>query len=1470
METFGGFPRRLTQLYSDTKTSCDTVVKQDTPNTLTGENPLYRTFRIQKERLISWGMEWTDTTKDKQGDIDESVERAGLTETVSSVLGRIKEILDEAESLQVPAAVHGGAKTMSGEKSSGRPSDPALWAASERSRYETLAENLTTSIDVLYDLSSSRRHSRESGHLTPTATVKSHHDRIKSSSAARAIFSLPEYSDSDVTLINPRTLPVSTLLSSHLNDLPQKQDPTVLPQKLDIADLELPSHEPPPSYESVSSAIRVIGKLRSRHSSTNPWKTDGSKSIQEHVLVEYAAFDSGYRDTGVPPTTTRLDRLLALLSQFSSAQSSYSTLKCLGYFEDPHHPRFGIVFQLPTSVYSGATDSSSRQIDFEPVTLLNALQTGSKTLHNSSSATPPLEERFFLAFTLARTFQKIHGENFTHKDVNSSNILLFKKNRSQTQSRNSRSLQYQLRTPIISSFDLFSEFSLEDSRNMSKPNFYHHPEDPKHTGFKPRNDGRQFDLYSLGLILLEIGLWMPLSDLWKDKYSLVDFKERIRSVYIRRLASKCTTTYQQAVADCFLAADRIANGEVLQENFMQIYEPILIRLKKCCSLDEADTDLQWEKPKMPLAATASTSPSAKRKSISVAQTAETPQSPSHRAKRWAYEKGSQYLERAQSLSKTLSEATTSPKHSPNPSLSRNGSQRSQKSQHNILRKPFSNSVTTFKSPVEEHAPTMDWRPQNEEERSMSLNDLHSTSMTPLGYRSDVSVIQKRDLDQAASIIQRAWRKTRSAHETDLPHSMTFKDYKDRITLLQKTWRQKKERTNTVGTLISVANTQMMSYAGRPERELYPTPEPEIEHHKVSEQPQLDTSIIQIERESEPKTRPKLRIQRTKFSEHIYEEFGKEMLPRLERLLERALKKSDETVAIDLLAIGDTEEKARPTVCITCSSTARVKAILDQRFKYDSDVYDLKVRRGKIRRSKMSRSSRRGKPPHRSMMNMDSSADTGVMNPFHQQRPVCGASIGAYLGEHLPPVSYGGVILVDDEPLGMSVHHLLDAPSEDEGEYSDDDDDYDDDFSGDEAVLSSARSGGNPWLMGMGSQPGVQVSAPEFSGTWPLEISDDEDDDDEDPYEFSSDEGFDSDEESEDDLKGSIMSRGTIGDIRGVAIGEGKDIKITQPAIDDVNDDFFPCEEDRDDDHLSSHELGYVHASSGIRRWERDGVVHEIDWSLLKLKEERLQPYNVVQGGRMYCSSSEVAPEQLDIREKLATPVTRHRYEEKQDEYPNGVAKVDELGGLLVHCNGRTSGLQAGMVGHQMSSVRIHRRKSFARSWYVLGSFGVGGDSGAWVIQNNTHNVVGHVLAYCEVNKLAYICPMEVLFEDIKRTLGAERIYLPGSREQASPSVQSVSPAPSYRESESSKVEDLQVAIKRLDLDSGIDVSSKVGSTSSARASPTRSRFGGTAGLPGLQPMGKDSDKENLPMLRSSKIINIQESRDGGLEMIGVP
>jgi hypothetical protein len=61
-------------------------------------------------------------------------------------------------------------------------------------------------------------------------------------------------------------------------------------------------------------------------------------------------------------------------------------------------------------------------------------------------------------------------------------------------------------------------------------------------------------------------------------------------------------------------------------------------------------------------------------------------------------------------------------------------------------------------------------------------------------------------------------------------------------------------------------------------------------------------------------------------------------------------------------------------------------------------------------------------------NVHETGGAPAANPEYQEKPQNGASIGAWIGDkHLPPVSLGGVIIVDDKPYGMTVHHMLDDP-----------------------------------------------------------------------------------------------------------------------------------------------------------------------------------------------------------------------------------------------------------------------------------------------------------------------------------------------------------------------------------------------------------------------------------------------------------
>lgn len=87
-------PFRLTKLYSEAKVSANNVANTELQPVAaaTTDSPEFkavqRKFRIQKDRLVTWGLQWSDESKANPS-IDESIARAGLTENVDGIMKNI-------------------------------------------------------------------------------------------------------------------------------------------------------------------------------------------------------------------------------------------------------------------------------------------------------------------------------------------------------------------------------------------------------------------------------------------------------------------------------------------------------------------------------------------------------------------------------------------------------------------------------------------------------------------------------------------------------------------------------------------------------------------------------------------------------------------------------------------------------------------------------------------------------------------------------------------------------------------------------------------------------------------------------------------------------------------------------------------------------------------------------------------------------------------------------------------------------------------------------------------------------------------------------------------------------------------------------------------------------------------------------------------------------------------------------------
>ncbi|CAM1505062.1 Fc.00g106990.m01.CDS01 [Cosmosporella sp. VM-42] len=458
-----------------------------------------------------------------------------------------------------------------------------------------------------------------------------------------------------------------------------------------------------------------------------------------------------------------------------------------------------------------------------------------------------------------------------------------------------------------------------------------------------------------------------------------------------------------------------------------------------------------------------------------------------------------------------------------------------------------------------------------------------------------------------------------------------------------------------------------------------------------------------------------------------------LMPQINHALRHFYRKHPESVEISLESIGPSAQKAVPTVLVICTSVGKVRAILRKRL---GDLFDgttgfaLKVSRGHVMRSRRQPGSVLRSMARRSHAHGGDDEDVGAINPEYQERPCNGASIGAWIGDrHLPPVSLGGLVMIDNKPYGMTVHHMLDDP--------------DRDFGHEETMRSSAILD-RDWYAESATESSLDDD-------YAYELSDTESE----PYsdsDITSD--YEDDEEDEDE------EYNEPGDIPGIEPGCGDGYIVTQPALDDVEEGFYPCVEDEDQDHLDTYSLGEIYASSGIRRKQANGLLHEVDWALFEFAYDRQPDDNTIP--RAYCDRS---------------PKLEHmgrKPDERALVRPTTVAPSSSLPGMEVQCLARTSGLQTGQILPALTSVKIYGRTSPSHTYQVTSSksrpdgeheksvpMGIPGDSGAWVVDRHHGQLCGHVLAWSQRKHVAYICPMDVLLLDIAETIEANEVRLPG-------------------------------------------------------------------------------------------------------------
>lgn len=192
--------------------------------------------------------------------------------------------------------------------------------------------------------------------------------------------------------------------------------------------------------------------------------------------------------------------------------SSAGVLKSIGYFWNPKNLQFGLIYEAPHKISSDET---------EPLALSSMLREPPKQPprlgDKERAARPqhPLNQRFELATKLATAVFSLHATGWLHKDIQPDNILVFQSSSVPHGKRFPRALgdPYFVGLESARAVIANSDKSAIRKQAMWETNIFQHPERVYNDGRIDRDYTKAHDVYSLGIVLVEIGLWKPLSTL---------------------------------------------------------------------------------------------------------------------------------------------------------------------------------------------------------------------------------------------------------------------------------------------------------------------------------------------------------------------------------------------------------------------------------------------------------------------------------------------------------------------------------------------------------------------------------------------------------------------------------------------------------------------------------------------------------------------------------------------------------------------------------------------------------------------------------------------------------------------------------------------------------------------------------------------------------------------------------------------
>lgn len=444
------------------------------------------------------------------------------------------------------------------ERNKKHPTRRLRWAIIDKAKLEKLLGDVRQRIGCLWDILAfeDRLYIRESlSHLLRNGIASTRNDDDLSRLSELAL------------CVESRVSVAGQMKRTKVELYPREHDPALS----DTANLS----------SSRTQTLRAL-KLRSSLLSTGAGSSGEEREVVsyagEHTLVEFKFL--GPAKIIQKKLSVRAENLAILLSRVETA--SFHTLQCKGFMK--RNGFILLVFELPTSTVPVAITTSSDR----PYLTLSDVRKQQHYL-------PDLDTRLSWALKLAETVLQLHTAGWVHKDISPAHIL-FLKRQGQNESKSG-----QFAGPYLLGFGYAREISpsafSEEQQDVGEENVYRHvlvQGSRRDHPFRP-----QFDVYALGIMLIELGLWSPIKDILQIAHSEIPnaFIDPLTISSVRRkmafslprtfvdaavIALTNSTTREYINLEDYAEDEEDSDGEnSLEDDSIDIQQSIVDKIRNC-------------------------------------------------------------------------------------------------------------------------------------------------------------------------------------------------------------------------------------------------------------------------------------------------------------------------------------------------------------------------------------------------------------------------------------------------------------------------------------------------------------------------------------------------------------------------------------------------------------------------------------------------------------------------------------------------------------------------------------------------------------------------------------------------------------------------------------------------------------------------------------------------------------------------